>query len=203
MKNENNHKDKIILIGGVPCIGKSTVAEKLSKELNTNLISTDTIRSLLRVFSKEDNYRSLHFFVHQEAKKYLPNTNVNGIIKDYIKESKAVWFGVKRIIKGNRYNKIGIIEGVANLPILCKRSRMKNILPIFLYFDKENIIKDNLFSRGLWGKSKKLKEYELKYLIEFNKYIIETAQKYNYDCIDVYPYKTLQKRLVDVTKSKR
>ncbi|MEA2097714.1 MAG: hypothetical protein U9P70_01390 [Patescibacteria group bacterium] len=203
MKNENNHKDKIILIGGVPCIGKSTVAEKLSREFNTNLISTDTIRSLLRVSSEEDNYRSLHFFVHQEAGKYLPNTNINGIIKDYIKESEAVWVGIKRIIKKNKYNKIGIIEGVANLPILCKKSRIKNTLPIFLYFDREDIIRNNLFDRGLWGKSKKLKEYELKYLIEFNKYIVKTSQKYNYNCINVYPYRTLHKRLADIIKNER
>jgi len=193
-----NMSNKIILIGGIPCIGKSNIALELSKKLNTNQISTDTIRLLLRTISDEKKYHSLHFFVDKEAVKYLPNTSIEQIIKDYIRESGAVWLGIKNVIKHNKYNKIGIIEGVAVLPILCKRSRLKNVLPVFLYCSKPEIIRSNLFIRGLWGNSKKLKEYELKYLIEFNNYIIKTARKYNYKVVDVYPYKTLQKRFLDV-----
>ena len=192
--------NKIILIGGTPCIGKSSVALELSKKLNTNQISTDTIRLLLRTISDEKKYHSLHFFVGKEAVKYLPNTSVDQIIKDYLKESGSVWLGIKNVIKHNKYNKIGVIEGVAILPVLCKRSRLKNILPIFLYCGKPEIIRNNLFERGLWGNSKKLKEYEFEYLIEFNNYIIKTAKKYNYKVIDVYPYRTLQKRFLDAIK---
>lgn len=126
-----NKKNKIILIGGVPCIGKSSTAKKLSKKLNTNFISTDTIRSIMRVSSDKNKYHSLHFFDYQEAKKYLSNTSTDEVIRDYLKESEAVWKGIKRIISGYKYNKIGIIEGVANLPVLCRKSRLKNIRPIF------------------------------------------------------------------------
>ena len=192
--------NKIILIGGVHCVGKSSMGEKLSKKMDTNFISTDTIKSISRAFSDKNKYYGLHFFVNQEAEKYLPNTDAGRIIEDNIREAEDIWIGIKRVIDSYKYNKIGIIEGIANLPVLCKKSRMKDILPVFLYFDENNIIKNNLFNRGLWGKSKKLKEYELKYLIEFNKYIIGTAQKYNYDCVNVYPYKTLQKRFMEVIK---
>jgi len=195
-----NMSNEIILIGGVHCLGKSSVALELSKKLNTNQISTDTIRLLLRTISDEKKYHSLHFFVGKKAVKYLPNTSIDQIIKDYIRESKSVWLGIKNIIKHNKYNKIGVIEGVAILPVLCKRSRLKNVLPIFLYCSKPEIIRNNLFKRGLWGNSKKLKEYELKYLIEFNNYIIKTARKYNYKVVDVYPYKTLQRRFLDAIR---
>ena len=194
--------NKIILIGGVHCLGKSSVALELSKKLNTNQISTDTIRLLLRTISDEKKYHSLHFFVGKEAVKYLPNTSIDQIIKDYIRESKSVWLGIKNVIKHNKYNKIGIVEGVAILPVLCKRSRLKNILPVFLCCSDSEIIRNNLFKRGLWGNSKKLKEYELKYLIEFNNYIIKTARKYNYKIVDVYPYKTLQRRFADAIELK-
>jgi len=189
--------NKIILIGGAHCLGKSSVSLELSKKLNTSQISTDTIRLLLRTVSDEKKYHSLHFFADKKAVEYLPNTSVDQIIKDYIEESRSVWLGIKDIIKHNKYNKIGVIEGVAILPMLCKISRLKNILPVFLYCDKPEIIRNNLFKRGLWGDSKKLKEYELEYLIEFNNYIIKTAKKYSYKIIDVYPYKTLQKRFLD------
>ena len=189
--------NKIILIGGAPCIGKSSVAMELSKKLNTNQISTDTIRLLLRTISDEKKYHSLHFFVGKEAVKYLPNTSVDQIIKDYLQESKSVWLGIKNVVRHNKYNKIGIVEGVAILPALCKRSRLKNISPVFLCCKDSEIIRSNLFKRGLWGNSKKLKEYELKYLIEFNNYIVKTAEKYNYKVVDVYPYKTLQRRFLD------
>jgi len=196
-----NMSNKIILIGGAHCMGKSSVALELSKKLSTSQISTDTIRLLLRTTSDEEKYHSLHFFVRKEAAKYLPSTSVDQIIKDYIRESKSVWLGVKSVIKHNKYNKINIIEGVAILPALCKKSRLKNILPIFLYCGDSEIIKNNLFKRGLWGNSKKLKEYEYKYLIEFSNYIVKTAKKYNYKVIDVCPYETLRERVLDVIKN--
>ena len=191
---------KIIIIGGVPCIGKSRVAKSLAKKLDVNYISTDTIRSILRTISNKKEYHSLHFFINQKAELYLPNTSIKTIIEDYINESKTVWLGVKDIVKRNGDDDIKIIEGVANLPVLCKESRLKNIIPIFLYFNKEDIIKKNLFNRGLWGKSKKLKEYELNYLVEFNNYIINSAKKYNYRLVNVCPYKNLQKRILDIIK---
>ena len=192
--------DKIILIGGVPCIGKSTVAKNIAKKINIGYISTDTIRAILRTISNKKEYHSLHFFINQKAELYLPNTEIETIIQDYINESQAVWLGIKNIIRRNGDDDIKIIEGVANLPVLCKKSKLKNIMPIFLYFDNEDIIRKNLFSRGLWGKSKKLKEYELNYLIEFNKYIIDSAKKYNYQLVNVFPYKSLQKRILDIIK---
>lgn len=188
--------NKTILIGGIPCIGKSITAERLSRKLKTNQISTDTIRALMRTISDKRKYHSLHFFMHEEAEKYLPNTKIDKIIKDYIRESWAVWIGIKKIMEKEEYNNIRIIEGVANLPVLCKKSRLKNILPIFLYTSKPEMIRKNLFKRGLWGDSRKLKEYEFQYLAEFNEYILETAKKYGYPTIDVYPYKTLQKRIL-------
>lgn len=192
--------NKTILIGGIPCIGKSITAEKLSRKLKTNQISTDTIRALMRTISDKRKYHSLHFFMHEEAEKYLPNTKTDRIIKDYIQESRAVWIGVKKIMEKAEYNNIRIIEGVANLPVLCKSSRLTNILPIFLCTSKPEMIRKNLFKRGLWGDSRKLKEYEYQYLVEFNEYIIETAKKYGYPAIDVYPYKTLEKRILKALK---
>lgn len=189
-------KDKIILIGGIPCIGKSITAGKLSRSLKTNQISTDTIRALMRTISDKDKYHSLHFLMHEEAERYLPNTKIDKIIKDWMRESRAVWIGIRKIMEKEEYNNIHIIEGVANLPVLCARSRMKNILPVFLYTSRPEIIRKNLFKRGLWGDSARLKEYEYKYLVKFNEYIIETAKKYGYPVIDVYPYKTLQKRIL-------
>lgn len=189
-------KGKFILIGGVPCIGKSITAEKLSRKLRTNQISTDTIRALMRTVSDEEKYHSLHFFMHEEAEKYLPNTSIGKIINDYVRESRAVWIGIKKIMEKEEYNNIHIIEGVANLPILCHESGLKNILPVILYTSDPRIIRKNLFRRGLWGDSERLKEYEYEYLLKFNEYYLETAKKYGYPSVDVRPYGTLQGRIL-------
>lgn len=188
--------NKTIMIGGIPCIGKSVTAEKLSRKLKTNQISTDTIRALMRTVSDKEKYHSLHFFMHEEAEKYLPNTKTDKIIKDYIRESQAVWIGIKKIIEKREYNNICVIEGVANLPVLCARSHLGNIQPVFLYTSNPDIIRKNLFKRGLWGDSKELKEYEFQYLVKFNEYILKTAKQYGYPVIDVVPYDTLQKRIL-------
>lgn len=200
MKKNIQLKNKIILIGGIPCIGKSITAEKLSRKLKTNQISTDTIRALMRTISDKEKYHSLHFFMHEEAEKYLPNTKIDKIIKDYVRESRAVWIGIKKIMEKEEYNNIHIIEGVANLPVLCANSRLGNILPVFLYASKPEIIRKNLFKRGLWGDSRELKEYELNYLLKFNEYIVETAKKYGYPVIDVFPYNTLERRILSTLK---
>lgn len=183
-----------ILIGGAPTTGKSYLARKLGDQLKMPWISTDTIRDLMRkTVRKEDYVELFHFddYGGQTAEKYLTSKTAIEIVDDQNKESEEVWKGSLALIETDYVWKNFIIEGVAILPIFVNKILKKdvNILPIFLVDNNVERIRNTVFTRGLWDDAKSypdsVKEKEVEWVLEFNKYISEECKKFGYIVIEI------------------
>jgi len=197
-------KQTIILIGGAPTAGKSSLATKLAKEMDVPFISTDTIRDRMRDAQDKDMMSYLHYFENTTAEEYLPNHSAEQIVDDQNKESEEVWAGISALIQNNNEfnSEVYIIEGIAILPHLVNKLSTQNILkPIFLINTNEKKINDIIYTRGLWDDadtySDDLKKLELPWVLAFSDWIKNESEKYGYQVLD---RKTTEPTTQDVRK---
>ena len=190
MKREYNRK--IILIGGAPTVGKSTVAELIAKKLNIPWISTDQIRQIMRATVKRENMPDLFNPEGYTAETFLTKFSAEEIVEIEMKQGDATWIGIKKIIDDDFTWKNGfIIEGVNILPHLVKKDfgEDKNIKTIFLIDENADKIRHVIFNRGLWDDAHTypdyIKEKEIEWVLLFNKKIRMEAEKYDYPFIEV------------------
>lgn len=188
--------NKIILIGGAPATGKTTLASKLSKELGIPWISTDSIREVMRSSATKNGHKGLFYFVDKKAEPYLKSHKATEIVGDQNKESFEVWEGIKSFISSTKnYNpKISlqyIIEGVAILPSLIHKdfSASDFIKPVFLLDSNKDRIQKVIYDRGLWDEARKysdnIKYLEVEWVLEFNNWLKKDLKKYNYPTIEI------------------
>jgi 2-phosphoglycerate kinase len=186
--------NKIILIGGAPTVGKSYTARAIGEALKLPWISTDTIREQMRKIVVKKDFPNL--FVHSDYNsdtgvKFLTNKSAKEIVKFQNDESMDVWKGVKALIETDYVWGDFIVEGVAILPSLVKELSVKEkqIEAIFLIDDNIERIRKTIFTRGLWADADKypdeVKEKEVEWVTEFNKYIISEAKKYGYPVVNI------------------
>lgn len=126
--------NKIILIGGAPGVGKSTLAKEIASARGVNWISTDQIRTVMQKATK----RSLKPDLFVDANS---SNNSRELVTLEIKKAEAVWKGVTEFIKHNHPWEGCVIEGTAILPHLVASDfkDRSDILPIFLVQSEESI----------------------------------------------------------------
>lgn len=186
--------DKIILIGGAPTSGKTYTAKKLAEKFKLPWISTDTIRDQMQQIVRKEDYPMLfeHFDADgRMAEEYLNNNTAKQIVAHQNQESQDVWKGVKALITEDYTWGSFIVEGVAILPKLVKNLKVKDkkIIPIFLIDDNKARIRHTVYTRGLWDYADKypdsVKDKEVEWVLEFNKYLLQEAKKYRCKVINV------------------
>ena len=95
------NKVPIILIGGIPGVGKTSISGYIARQMNINIVmSGDYIREIIRPFVPEDDI--LQYSVYDSWKKYGENTELN-VTKGFLNQGKlinrATSASIKRAIK--------------------------------------------------------------------------------------------------------
>ena len=183
---------KIILIGGAPTVGKSTIAKALSARFNLPWISTDQIRTILQVAADRDKYPTLFTSDNLCAEDFLNKYSAQEIAKMEYQQGVDVWPGIKAMISNDWTWRDGcIIEGVNIIPKLIAEEYgdKPNIKTIILSDKDEDRIRSVVYTRGLFGKadgySDDVKEKEVDWVLLFDKAITDEADKYGNPVVDI------------------
>jgi 2-phosphoglycerate kinase len=152
----------VILIGGAPGAGKSTVAEELAKHFQIPWVSTDQIRRILRPTETDET-----------------------------KKTELIWEGTSAFLHGIRPWNEGIVEGAAILPGFIARDLkdIQGIKPIFLIQSESQIIRIIEARSKLPYINTKTPEQQaekVKRVSELNAVIREEAQQYGYSCVEAH-----------------
>lgn len=182
----------IILMGGAPTTGKSTLAGLLAKHMGLPWISTDQIREIMRLYARREDHPKLFNPEGYDAEKFLTEFSASQIADMEMEQGEAVWPGIKEFIEDDYTWKDGfVMEGVNILPHLIAKDfpNEKHIKPIFLVDEDADRIRSVVFTRGLWGDahtySDDLKEKEVEWALLFSHKLKREVEKYGYSCIEV------------------
>ena len=132
-------KSKIILIGGVPGVGKTSISGYIASKLGINIVlSGDYLREFLRAYSFEDN-DSMKYSVYDSWKDFGP-MNEDNIIKGYLKQGNLLWKGLHRLISRAIENgESMIIEVLYFMPQFFQDFSNQDLFPLYLYISDEEL----------------------------------------------------------------
>jgi 2-phosphoglycerate kinase len=185
-------KKTIILIGGAPTVGKSTMAQALSARLGLPWISTDQIRSIMRAVAHKEDYPELFNSVGFTAEEFLTRFSAEDIARMERIQSIDTWVGIKAFIEEDFTWRSGfIIEGVNILPEMVKKDfgDNENVRALFLVDEDFERTRNVVFTRGLWDDAHlypdHLKAKEVEWVLLFSQNLKAEAQQYGYAIIDI------------------
>lgn len=179
----------VILLGGAPTTGKSTLAKKLSDHFDVPWISTDQIRKVLQATVSREKYPDL-FNAEMSAEEFLQRFPKEKIVEMENAQSKAIWDALAIFINDPYPWKSLIVEGVAILPEFVNNLKTdKKIIPLFLVDEDEDRMRQVIYNRGLFAAAKdysdSVKEKEVEWCVEFSQQLKEECSKYGLNTIEV------------------
>jgi 2-phosphoglycerate kinase len=201
-------KDTIILIGGAPCTGKSTLAANLAKRFGLPWISTDQIRSIMQTIATDrDNHPDLFNSSDISAEEYYNARTIDQIVEDENNQSREVQKGIISLMRENYNWESFIIEGIAITPDFVDRLSKEfqdtcDFKPLFVIDENRDRIRESIFSRGLWDDPQNypdsFKEIEVEWVVAYNVWIKQELKKYPYPSVLVSDRKTLDFEVVQL-----
>ncbi len=205
-EGEEKYKPIIVLLAGVPGIGKSTLSVDLSKRLEiTNIIGTDMVREILRHTISSNLIPELHSSSY-EAYKYLKPT-INPILRQaivgYEEQCRHVIVGVEAAIQSALYSRENtIIEGVHLAPNILNRSVLdeSHVLMILFYLENEEEHLRRIQSRGSEVKQRGADRYlsSFQEIRKIQTYLVEEANKLNIPIIETSDGTIAIEKIMDI-----
>lgn len=183
---------QIILIGGMPTVGKSTIAKKLSEHFGLPWMSSDQIREIMKSAIDPSSDSPLNISVDMRAEDYFDRYTPQQIAEMEYEQGIATWPGIRFMINNDWTWRDGfILEGVNILPKLVadEQSKRGSIKGIFLSDIDTGRTREVIFTRGLYGKADSypddIKERELESVQVFDGIIREEAKEYHLPVIQI------------------
>ncbi|MHA2357241.1 MAG: hypothetical protein ACXABK_00545 [Candidatus Heimdallarchaeaceae archaeon] len=191
-EGDENYKPIIILLAGVPGIGKSTLASRLSQRLEiSNIIGTDMIREILRQTISNKLVPEIHSSSY-EAYKFLKPT-LNPILRQsivgYEEQSRHVVVGIEAAIQSALYSRENsIIEGVHLAPNILQPSIIQepHVLYGLLYLEEDEEHLTRIQQRETYVESRTADRYIRAFseIRNIQTYLVEEASKLNLPLIE-------------------
>lgn len=182
----------VILIGGMPTAGKSTIARELSKLLNMPWISTDQIREIMKSVANPKVNRFLTSSTGMSAEEYFKLYTPEQIAQNKYDQSVATWPGIEAMIHNDRTWREGvIIEGLNILPKFTfeEQKKSKNIRSVFVSDQDMGRMHEVVYKQGLFAKadsySDEYKSKEIEWLYLFDKIIRTEAKQFGLPVVDI------------------
>lgn len=123
---------KVILIGGSPMSGKTTLAIKLAAKYEYGCVSTDDIGEIVGTVTDVNPMKGIDY------REYYVNQSIRDLINDTSQYHQRIWPSIKHLIGIHcKWSTPIVIEGWALYPKLVKSIMCKDIKKIWLVSDKD------------------------------------------------------------------
>ncbi len=142
-----NHP-KIVLIGGIPGVGKTSIAGQIAKALDIDIVlSGDYLREFIRPFGDYAKFSVMSRSVY-DAWTSFGERNRENIVSGFLAQSEIMNAGISAIIRRAVVNgEDMVIEQLHFVPSQLGRDLINQILPIYLYIHDIDIHRDRLRER--------------------------------------------------------
>ncbi|MHA1202152.1 MAG: AAA family ATPase [Candidatus Heimdallarchaeaceae archaeon] len=204
-EGEQSYKPIIILLAGVPGIGKSTIASQLSQRLEiSHIIGTDMIRQVLRQTISSKLIPELHSSSYEAYKMLKPKLNpiLRQSIVGYEEQCRHIIVGIESAIQTALYSRENsIIEGVHLAPNMLNPSVLveAHVILILLYLEDKEEHKRRIQARGTEVELRKPDRYidAFSEIRNIQTYLVEEATKAKIPIIETSESSEALKKIMD------
>jgi len=127
---------KVILIGGPPMSGKTTVARKLSARLSYCCVLTDDIVQAMAAITTKDSHPALHPMAGHSYSEYYIARTVDELFNDALRRHEAAWPGIEEVIRAHaNWGAPMVMEGWSLLPDKVAGLGLPNVASVFIILD--------------------------------------------------------------------
>jgi len=186
--------ERLILIGGAPLVGKSTLAARLARHFSVPWVSSDDIRKWMQQLVRTEDFPFLFDSVDISAEAFYKRYDtVQKVIVRQRLEHGNVQSGISAMIRSFWWWDDYIIEGIAVTPAFVNHLQTSyldiRIESLFLVDHQEDSISRRLRTRGLWDEagaySPAVRPHEQAYVTAANREYEREAKKFGYPLYDV------------------
>lgn len=143
---------KVILIGGAPMTGKSTVARLVAGQLGYGCLSTDDIGQAIEAVTTPQSHPALHGMAGQDYREYYVTRTVQQLIADADRRHAALWPALQRVILAHAdWGTPLVMEGWALQPQAVAQLQHQAVRSIWLVTDEQLLahrVRQDDFWRG-------------------------------------------------------
>lgn len=160
---------KLILLGGVPGVGKTTIAYEIARLYRIDkVLSIDVLKNVVKKFISKEEESYLYTTTHEAYK--LENLDV---ISGYRKHCDVVNKYVLELLDNFKNEKVVILEGATINKSILNHLKDYEIYYFNLYLEKETDLKDRYESKLKIRKGRWLENIDK--ISEINNYLINQA----------------------------
>ena len=124
---------RVLLLGGAPGSGKTTVAAVLGREPGRPVIATDDLAAAARGLVSRGSAPELHAIQAADPREYHTSTPVEQQLEDAQRAHRALWPALRAVIVAHaRWAPPAIVEGWALLPDLVAGLRTESVAAVWL-----------------------------------------------------------------------
>lgn len=143
---QDNRKVKIILIGGIPGVGKSSISGYIARQTGIDIVlSGDYLREFLRPVCED--MEVLKTSVYEAWKYFGPETEEN-IRKGFLEQGKIINSGTEAVLRRAINNGESLIlETLYFIPSQLSPDILNNIRPLYIYIESKELNARRLLER--------------------------------------------------------
>lgn len=129
---------KVILIGGAPMVGKSTLARKLAARFEYECFSTDDLGQAIGAVTTAQSHPALHEMDGYDYREYYVTRCVDDLIADAECRHAALWPAIAQVITAHAtWGNPVVLEGWALYPSRVAQLALPNVASLWLVADDE------------------------------------------------------------------
>lgn len=182
---------KVILIGGAPLSGKSTLARRLASTMEYACLATDDLSAAVRTVTSAFSHPALHAINSSDFRKYYVSQTIVQLIMDAEHYQEALWPAVERVIRDHAaWAGPAIIEGWTLQPERVAKLQLAGMQSLWLVTSQEQYERRLRSDEAFWSGAadvEKLVRHFVRRSVWYDLYIRKIAPLYKLPVLEVTP----------------
>ena len=131
-------KASVLLIGGAPGVGKTTLGRALAARVDATSLTVDDLLTAVKAVTTPNSHPGLHVMTAVDTVEYFTTTPVDQLRNDAVTQHEATWPAIVRVIrKRATWGPSIVIDGWALQPAKVAKLGLDNVRAFWLVADAE------------------------------------------------------------------